>query len=78
MFDRWVQECPLHGANKLQANLANSLVAALLEFDLSPAYAVELFDEKPRDSWHASVARTRNIRHLKGAAVIPLPAGGAC
>lgn len=64
-----------YAANELQASLANSLVAAFLESDLDPASAAELFGENPRDAWNASVAQTRNIRQLKGAAVIPLPAG---
>ena len=46
-----------------------------LESDLDPASAAELFGENPREAWNASVAQTRNIRQLKGAAVIPLPAG---
>lgn len=64
-----------YAANELQASLANSLVAAFLESDLDPASAAELFGENPREAWNASVAQTRNIRQLKGAAVIPLPAG---
>jgi len=64
-----------YAANELQASLANSLVAAFLESDLDPNSAAALFGDNPRDQWNASVAQTRNIRQLKGAAVIPLPAG---
>ena len=60
---------------ELQAAVANSLIAAFLESDLDQQSAAELFGDNPRDAWDASVAQTRNIRQLQGAAVIPLPAG---
>jgi lambda family phage portal protein len=64
-----------YASNELQASLANSLVAAFLESDLDPESAAALFGEQPRDAWATSVGQARHIRQLKGAAVIPLPAG---
>lgn len=64
-----------YASNELQASLANSLVAAFLESDMDPESAAALFGDKPRDAWNDSVRQARNIRQLKGAAVIPLPAG---
>jgi lambda family phage portal protein len=66
-----------YSANELQASLANSLVAAFLESDLDQASAAELFGDDPRGAWDQSIKDSRNIslRQLKGAAVIPLPAG---
>lgn len=64
-----------YASNELQASLANSLVAAFLESDLDQQSAAELFGQDPRGAWGASVAQTKNIRKLEGAAVIPLPAG---
>lgn len=64
-----------YASNELQASLANSLVAAFLESDLDQQSAAELFGNDPRGAWGASVAQTKNIRKLEGAAVIPLPAG---
>jgi lambda family phage portal protein len=64
-----------YSANELQASVASSLVAAFLESDLDVASAAELFGDKPRDAWATSVKQAQNIRNLKGAAVIPLPAG---
>lgn len=60
---------------ELQASVANSLIAAFLESDLSPDAAAALFGEDPREAWGQSLRQARNIRELKGAAVIPLPVG---
>jgi len=64
-----------YAKNELQASLANSLVAAFLESDLDQESAAQLFGEDPRAAWSESVKQARNIRQLKGAAIIPLPAG---
>jgi lambda family phage portal protein len=64
-----------YSGNELQASVANSLVAAFLESNLDQKSAEELFGEDPRGAWATSVGQARNIRALKGAAVIPLPAG---
>lgn len=61
--------------NELQASVANSLVAAFLESDLSPDASAALFGDDPRAQWTQSVKQAQQIRKLKGAAVIPLPAG---
>lgn len=64
--------------NELQASLANSLVAAFLESDLSPDAAAALFGEDAdsvRRQWKESVRQARSIRKLQGGAVIPLPVG---
>ncbi len=60
---------------ELQASVANSLIAAFLESDLSPEAAGALFGDDPREAWKASVKQARGIREVKGAAVIPLPVG---
>ena len=60
---------------ELQAAVANSLIAAFLESDLSPEASAALFGDDPRAQWGQSLQQARNIRELKGAAVIPLPAG---
>lgn len=62
-------------SNELQASLANSLVAAFLESDLGQDGAAALFGDDARGAWNDSVKEARSIRKLKGAAVIPLPAG---
>jgi lambda family phage portal protein len=64
-----------YSSNELQASVANSLVAAFLESDLDPESAAALFGEKPREAWASSVRQAQSIRQLKGASVIPLPAG---
>jgi lambda family phage portal protein len=68
-----------YSANELQASVASSLVAAFLESNLDQSSAQELFgDDKEggvRGAWAKSVSQAKNIRQLKGAAVIPLPAG---
>lgn len=61
--------------NELQASVANSLVAAFLESDLSPDASAALFGDDPREQWMHSVKQAQQIRKLKGAAVIPLPVG---
>jgi lambda family phage portal protein len=63
--------------NELQASVASSLVAAFLESNLDQKSAEELFGEEDtvRESWEKSVKQARGIRNLKGAAMIPLPAG---
>lgn len=61
--------------NELQASLANSLVAAFLESDLSPDAAAALFGDEPRAAWNESIRQARSIRKLQGGAVIPLPVG---
>lgn len=64
-----------YSANELQASLANSLVAAFLESNMDQESSAALFGSDPREGWGKSVKQTGNIRQLKGAAVIPLPAG---
>ena len=64
-----------YASNELQASVANSLVAAFLESDLDPESSAALFGDAPRDAWNTSLKQARNIREMKGAAVIPLPAG---
>lgn len=64
-----------YSSNELQASVANSLVAAFLESDLSPDASAALFGEDPREQWKQSVKQAQQIRKLKGAAVIPLPVG---
>ena len=64
-----------YSSNELQASVANSLVAAFLESDLSPDASAALFGEDPREQWTKSVKQAQQIRKLKGAAVIPLPVG---
>lgn len=64
-----------YSSNELQASVANSLVAAFLESDLSPDASAALFGEDPRAQWTQSVKQAQQIRKLKGAAVIPLPVG---
>jgi lambda family phage portal protein len=64
-----------YASNELQASVANSLVAAFLESDLSPDASAALFGDDPRDQWTKSVKQAQQIRKLKGAAVIPLPVG---
>lgn len=60
---------------ELQAAVSNSLIAAFLESDLSPDASAALFGDDPRAQWGQSLQQARNIRELKGAAVIPLPVG---
>ena len=68
-----------YSSNELQASVANSLVAAFLESDLSQEASQSLFGEKPRDEWNTSVDEARgslqSLRHLKPGAIIPLPVG---
>ncbi len=68
-----------YASNELKASVANSLVAAFLESDLSPEASSELFGQDPREAW----ARNQNafgqvattLRKMQGAAVLPLPVG---
>jgi lambda family phage portal protein len=60
---------------ELQAAVSNSLIAAFLESDLSPEASANLFGDDPRAAWGQSLHQARNMRELKGAAVIPLPVG---
>lgn len=68
-----------YSANELQASVASSLVAAFLESNLDQASSQELFGSQdeggPRAVWAKSVSQAQSIRNLKGAAIIPLPAG---
>lgn len=64
-----------YASNELEASVANSLVAAFLESNLSQEAASELFGEAPREAWKQSLQEARNIRKLKAGAVIPLPVG---
>ncbi|MDD2610657.1 MAG: phage portal protein [Giesbergeria sp.] len=64
-----------YAQNELEASLANSLVAAFLESSLDQESAGALFGDDPRAAWNKSVKEMQHIRKLKGAAVIPLPAG---
>lgn len=68
-----------YSSNELQASVANSLVAAFLESDLSQGASEELFGQDPRGEWNKSVDEARggltSLRNLKPGAVIPLPAG---
>lgn len=64
-----------YSQNELEASLANSLVAAFLESNLDPESAGALFGDNPRKAWNDSMRQAQQIRKLKGAAIIPLPAG---
>lgn len=64
-----------YGGNELEASVASSLVAAFLESDMDPTSAAELFGDDPRDAWEKSIKQAQTIRRMKGAAIIPLPAG---
>lgn len=64
-----------YAQNELQASLANSLVAAFLESDLSQEAASALFGDQARDVWKESVTQSRSIGKLQAGAVIPLPVG---
>lgn len=64
-----------YASNELQASVANSLVAAFLESDLSQQASAELFGEDPRGAWRDSLKEARSIRRLQAGAVIPLPVG---
>lgn len=68
-----------YASNELKASVANSLVAAFLESDLSQEAAGALFGDDPRAAWSKSAggaARTNaDLRKMDAGAVIPLPAG---
>ncbi|WP_018875276.1 phage portal protein [Thioalkalivibrio sp. ALJ8] len=57
----------------LETAVAQSLIAAFLESDLSPDAASELFGANPGQSWKDQLSGYHG--RLKGASVIPLPAG---
>ncbi|MCP4635622.1 MAG: phage portal protein [Methyloversatilis sp.] len=60
---------------ELEAAVSNALVAAFLESNLDQESAQQLFGNDPRDAWGASVRQAQNLRQMRGAAIIPLPAG---
>ncbi len=62
-------------STELEAAVANSLIAAFLESNLDQQSAESLFGNEPRAAWNESVKQARNLRQMKGAAIIPLPAG---
>lgn len=62
-------------STELEAAVSNALVAAFLESNLDQESAQQLFGDKPRDAWGESVKQAQNLRHMRGAAIIPLPAG---
>lgn len=68
-----------YASNELKASVANSLVAAFLESDLSQEASAALFGEDPRAVWSKSASgasRTNSdLRKLEAGAVIPLPVG---
>jgi lambda family phage portal protein len=64
-----------YASNELQASVANSLVAAFLESDLSQEASSALFGEEPRAQWNSSLKEARSLRKLSGGAIIPLPVG---
>ena len=64
-----------YASNELQASVANSLVAAFLESDLSQDASAALFGEDPRGQWNTSLKEAKSLRKLSGGAIIPLPVG---
>jgi lambda family phage portal protein len=62
-------------STELEAAVSNALVAAFLESNLDQESAQTLFGENPREAWGASVKQAQNLRQMRGAAIIPLPAG---
>ncbi|MCW5648358.1 MAG: phage portal protein [Ramlibacter sp.] len=64
-----------YSGNELESSVAGSLVAAFLESNMDAESANELFGKDPREAWATSVKQAQNIRKLKGAAIIPIPAG---
>lgn len=68
-----------YASNELKASVANSLVAAFLESDLSQEAAAQLFGDDPRAAWNQSAQQSRgtnrDLRKLDAGAVIPLPVG---
>lgn len=62
-------------ATELEAAVSNALVAAFLESNLDQESASELFGDNPREAWGQSVKQAQNLRQMRGAAIIPLPAG---
>ncbi|MBE0454848.1 MAG: phage portal protein [Roseovarius sp.] len=57
----------------LETAVAQSLIAAFLESDLSPEASTELFGATPSTAWKDQLSGYH--AQLQGAAVIPLPAG---
>lgn len=57
----------------LETAVAQSLIAAFLESDLSPDAATALFGRSPSKKWEEELGKVQ--RGLTGSAVIPLPAG---
>lgn len=67
-----------YSSNELRASVANSLVAAFLESDLSQEASMALFGEDPRSEWKQSLKESRQLsplRNLQPGAIIPLPVG---
>lgn len=69
-----------YASNELQASVANSLVAAFLESDMSQEASAAMFGDDPRGAWNTSLAEAKqgglsSVRHLKPGAIIPLPVG---
>lgn len=68
-----------YASNELKASVANSLVAAFLESDLSQEASAQLFGEDPRGAWNQSAQQSkgtnRDLRKMEAGAVIPLPVG---
>jgi lambda family phage portal protein len=58
---------------ELQRAIANSLIAAFLESNLDPESSAQLFGNDPKAAWDTALGGFKG--QLKGAAVIPLPAG---
>ncbi|MFW6021661.1 MAG: phage portal protein, partial [Guyparkeria sp.] len=57
----------------LETAVAQSMIAAFLESDLSPDAAANLFGEEPDEAWKKQLSGYH--RQLTGSAIIPLPAG---
>jgi lambda family phage portal protein len=67
-----------YSTTELEAAVNNSLIAAFLESDLDQDSAAALFGDSPdtvRKEWGTSVKQAQSVRNMKGAAIIPLPAG---
>ncbi|WP_092939630.1 phage portal protein [Paracidovorax wautersii] len=65
-----------YASNELQSSVANSLVAAFIESNLSNDASAALFGKEPREAWNTSLGEMRgSVRQLKGSAMIPLPVG---
>ncbi len=64
-----------YASNELQASLANSLVAAFLESDMDQSEVQAVFGKDLGDTWGDFMRRKPNVRHMEGAAILPLPPG---